>query len=171
MPDSRPFLLLLAGTFALTATRLSAASDVLLQSDRESLNCPVTLYAQPRFEGGVLLVPDQAASHDRAGVHLHLEDPDGRAVRSAEVTLRGVPSSHGAQPASFGNSSPLSRSFHVVAGADGSLTTTLWLDHAATIRNVSVTAIEYTAAPAWHASSSSSCIAIPNGNRLLGSLR
>ena len=43
--------------------------------------------------------------------------------------------------------------------------------HAATIESVSITAIDFASAPAWQASKGSSCTAIPNGNRLLGSLR
>ena len=101
--SSRP-LIFLAGSLALIATQLSAASQVLLQADPQSRNCPVTVFAQPRFTGGITLVPDQSTSRDRAGVHLHLEDPDGRPIRSAEVTLRGRAASYGAQPASLGGS-------------------------------------------------------------------
>ena len=172
---TRP-LLLLAGTLTLTATQLSAASQVLLHIDPQSRNCPVTIYAQPRFTSGLMLVPSPLATRDRAGVHLHLEDPDGRPIRSAEITLRGLAATRGVQPASLGNS-PESRqppqTFHVVSSGDtpGALTADLWLAHAVTIQSVSVTAVNFASAPAWQASGDSSCIVVPNGNRLVGSLR
>ena len=170
---TRP-LLLLAGT--LTATQLSAGSQVLLHPDPQSRNCPVSLYAQPRFPSGIMLVPSQSATRDRAGVHLHLEDLDGRPIRSAEITLRGIAATHGVQPASLGNS-PESKqptqTFHVVSSEDtpGALTADLWLAHAVTIQSVSVTTVNFASAPAWQASQTSSCIAVPNGSRLVGSLR
>ena len=170
MRYTRP-LFLLAGTFTLLATQLPA--QAVVQQDPQSVNCPVTLTAQPRFDDGITLLPDQTSKHDRAGVHLHLEDPDGRSIRSAEITLRGTPATRGARPASFSTATPLTRTFHVVSGAHqpGSLTANLWLAHAATIESVSITAIDFASAPAWQASKSSSCITVPNGNRLLGSLR
>ncbi len=134
---TRP-LLLLAGALTLPATQVSAAaSQILLHSDPQSVNCPVTLYAQPRFTGGVtLLVPGQPSKRDRAGVHLRLEDPDGRPIRGAEIILRGLAATHGAQPASLGSSTQPTQSFHVVGGGDtpGVLTADLWLAHAVTMR-------------------------------------
>lgn len=174
MPFTARPLLFLAGSLAFTATQISAASQALLQSGPQSRNCPVTVYAQPRFAGGVtLVVPDQSTGRDRAGVHLLLQDPDGRALLSAEVTLRGRAVSYGAQPASLGGSTQPTKSFHVVSGgsAPGSLTADLWLARAASIESVSVTAVAYASAPAWHTSPASSCVAVPDGNRLVGSLR
>ena len=167
-------LLLLAGT--LTATHLAAPSQALLQSNPQSRNCPITVSAQPRYTSGIIPVPSQAAHGDRAGVHLRLEDLDGRPIRSAEVTLRGVAAMRGLQPASLGNSADTkqpTQTFHVVSGRDtaGALTADLWLAHAVTIQSVSVTAVDFASAPAWQASRVSACIAVPNGNRLVGSLR
>ena len=171
--STRP-LLLLAGT--LSATQIAAPSQVLLHSDPQSRNCPITISAQPRYISGLMPVPSQTAHRDRAGVHLRLEDPDGRPIRSAEVTLHGVAAVTGAQPASFSNSTDTkqpTQTFHVVSGRDtaGVLTADLWLAHAVTIRSVSVTAVDFASAPAWQASEISACIAVPSGNRLLGSLR
>ncbi len=170
MPITRP-LLFLVGT--LTATHLSPAAQVLLHADPQSVNCPVTVSAQPRFDGGVTPVPEQSTHRDRAGVHLRLEDPDGRPIRSAEITLRGSAATRGAQPASFGAATRPTQTFHVVSGGNtpGTLTADLWLAHAVTIESVSITAINFASAPAWQASRTSACIAVPNGNRLLGSLR
>lgn len=170
MPMTRP-LLLLAGS--LIATQLSAAAQAVLHQDPQSVNCPVTVSAQPRFDDGITLVPDQTADRTRAGVHLRLQDADGRPIRSAEITLRGLPTVHGAQPASLSNTGQLTRSFHVVSGGNtpGTLTADLWLAHAVSIESVSITAINFAAAAAWQASKQSSCVTVPNGNRLLGSLR
>ncbi len=168
-------LLLLAGAVSFTAIQVSAAApQILLHSDPQSVNCPVTLYAQPRFTGGVtLLVPGQASKRDRAGVHLRLEDPDGRPIRGAEIILCGLAATHGAQPASLSSSTQPTQSFHVVGSGDtpGVLIADLWLAHAVTIESVSVTAVDFASAPAWKASKASSCITVPNGNRLVGSLR
>ncbi len=168
MPLTRPFLLFV-GT--LTAIHLPAAAQAIARPDSQNRNCPITFYAEPRFPSGITLV--EPSPRDRAGVHLHLEDPVGRPIRSAEVTLHGIPATRGAQPAALGTSTPLTQTFHVVSGASdsGTLTATLWLARAVTIERVSVTAVHFSNAPAWQASRSSSCIAVPSGNRLLGSLR
>ncbi len=166
-------LLLLAGALTLTAPQLSATSEVLLQTNSQHLSCPVDLYVQPRFDSGVTLVPDQTAVPTRAGVHLRLQDQDRRPIRSAEITLRGLPAPRGAQPASLETSSQLIQTFHVVSGQTSAagLTADLWLPHAVSIRNVSVTSISYATAPAWHASSTSACITAPSGHQLLSLLR
>ena len=170
--NPRP-LLVLVGALTLTEPQLSAASEALLQTNPQSSSCPVDLYAQSRFDTGVTLVPDQTAAPTRAGVHLRLQDQNGRSIRSAEITLRGLPARHGAQPASLGTSGQLIQTFHVVSGqtSAGGLTADLWLPHATSIRNVSVTTIEYAAAPAWHTSSTSACVAAPIGHQFLSLLR
>ncbi len=162
-----------AAILLLTAASSSLVSQAPLSVLPSNQNCPVALVAQPRFDQGIL----PAAPHRprRAGVSLSLEDLTGRHLLGADVLLRGTPVRHGVQPASStaGSAASPTRTVHIQTAGEtpGTLAADLWLSEAATITTVTLTAISYADAPAWHAGPDATCTTTPNGHLLIGRLR
>jgi len=157
--------------FFLIATALPAQTvqaHAIVDTSPSFQNCPIGVQAQHTPRGNVMQV--SPSRQPQLGYNIILRAFDGRLIRQAKVTLRGIVGAHVLPAAATDNSTDVTETFTLTPGDSPKPTfhSVVYAEKLTGVQWIEVDEVTYANGTQWHQTGGSICRVSPNGYLLVG---
>lgn len=151
------------------SAQTNSVNDIVLASPTLG-NCPVGVSAQHAPQGEIVQVRS-TGERQRLGFNINLSAFDGRLIRQAKVTLRGIAGANVLPASSNPRSADVSESFTITPGSMPKPTfqSVVYAERLTGVRWIDVDEVTYASGKQWHQTDNSVCRVAPNGLLLVNS--
>ena len=142
----------------------TAPSNVIVLQSPSPSNCPVGVEAQHTQQGVVQQVSPNA-NHSQLSYDIRLSAFNGRLIRQARITLRGIEGAHVLPAASGEDQADVTESFTITPGDSPKprFQSVVYAEKLTGVRWIDVDEVTYADGTVWHQTHGSVCRVAPNG--------